>query len=150
MLNISRKEAQGCCVVGAVFDVFLFEEVPAQERSAAEVYLSEVDACDLYLGLLGESYGNVDALGVSATEREYERAEEKHKDRICFVKQVEGTRDAREARFVSRVNAERTRRASQTGMTCARAFTRRWPIIWSRRILSTCCRSTRPRRRVCS
>lgn len=102
-----RKDAILC----KFFDVFLFEEVPAQERSAAEVYLGEVDACDLYLGLLGESYGNVDAQGVSATEREYERAEQKHKDRICFVKQIEGTRDAREARFVSRVNAERTRRS---------------------------------------
>ena len=95
-----RKDAILC----KFFDVFLFEEVPAQERAAAEVYLGEVDACDLYLGLLGESYGNVDAQGVSATEREYERAEQKHKDRICFVKQIEGTRDAREARFVSRVN----------------------------------------------
>ena len=101
-----RKDA----ILGKFFEVFVFEEVPAQERSPADVYLSEVDACDLYLGLLGATYGNVDAKGVSATEREYERAEKKHKDRICFVKHVENGRDAREAAFVARVNAERTRR----------------------------------------
>ena len=61
-------------ILGKFFEVFLFEEVPAQERSASEVYLSEVDACDLYLGLHGESYGNVDRKGVSATERVYDRA----------------------------------------------------------------------------
>ena len=71
-------------ILGKFFEVFLFEEVPAQERSASEVYLSEVDACDLYLGLHGESYGNVDRKGVSATEREYDRAETKGKPRICF------------------------------------------------------------------
>ena len=71
-------------ILGKFFEVFLFEDVPAQERSASEVYLSEVDACDLYLGLHGESYGNVDRKGVSATEREYGRAETKGKPRICF------------------------------------------------------------------
>ena len=71
-------------ILGKFFEVFLFEDVPAQERSASEVYLSEVDACDLYLGLHGESYGNVDRKGVSATEREYDRAEAKGKPRICF------------------------------------------------------------------
>ena len=71
-------------ILGKFFEIFLFEEVPAQERSASEVYLSEVDACDLYLGLHGESYGNVDRKGVSATEREYDRAETKGKPRICF------------------------------------------------------------------
>ena len=81
-------------ILGKFFEVFLFEEVPAQERSASEVYLSEVDACDLYLGLHGEFYGNVDRRGVSATEREYDRAEKKGKPRICFIKRG-GSTDAR-------------------------------------------------------
>ena len=97
-------------ILGKFFEVFLFEEVPAQERSASEVYLSEVDACDLYLGLHGESYGNVDRKGVSATEREYDRAEKKGKPRICFIKRG-GATDARQAAFVDKVNAEVTRRA---------------------------------------
>ena len=50
-------------ILGKFFDVFLFEEVPAQARSAADVYLSEVDKCDIYLGILGESYGNTNSRG---------------------------------------------------------------------------------------
>ena len=101
-----RKDA----ILGKFFEVFLFEEVPAQERSASDVYLSEVDACDIYLGILGATYGHVDRKGVSATEREYERAEKKQKERICFVKTVSGGRESAEAKFVERVNAERTRK----------------------------------------
>ena len=101
-----RKDA----ILGKFFEVFVFEEVPAQERSASDVYLSEVDACDIYLGILGATYGHVDRKGVSATEREYERAEKKQKERICFVKTVGGEREPAEAKFVARVNAERTRK----------------------------------------
>ena len=104
------KYIRADAILGKFFEVFLFEEVPAQERSASEVYLSEVDACDLYLGLHGESYGNVDRKGVSATEREYDRAEKKGKPRICFIKRG-GATDARQAAFIDKVNAEVTRRA---------------------------------------
>lgn len=55
----------------------------AKERKADGVYLSEVDECDIYLGIFGHAYGNVDSSGVSATEREYLRAAKKHKPRIC-------------------------------------------------------------------
>lgn len=47
-------------ILGRFFDVFLFEEVPAQERKADGVYLAEVDTCDIYLGIFGHTYGNVD------------------------------------------------------------------------------------------
>lgn len=104
-----RKDA----ILGKFFGVFVFEEVPAQERSASDVYLSEVDACDIYLGILGAEYGAVDRKGVSATEREYERAERKQKDRICFIREgVE--REPKESAFVARVNAERTRKSFAT------------------------------------
>ena len=105
-----RKDA----ILGKFFGVFVFEEVPAQERSASDVYLSEVDACDIYLGILGATYGHVDRKGVSATEREYERAEKKQKERLCFVKTVGGEREPAEAKFVTRVNAERTRKSFAT------------------------------------
>lgn len=105
-----RKDA----ILGRFFDVFLFEDVPAQERPASAVYLSEVDECDIYLCLLGKTYGNTDRRGVSATEREYERAEAKQKDRLCFVQSIDGEREMKEAAFVARVNAERTRRSFKT------------------------------------
>ena len=50
-----RKDA----ILGKFFEVFLFEEVPAQERKADGVYLPEVDECDIYLGIFGHTYGNV-------------------------------------------------------------------------------------------
>ena len=104
-----RKDA----ILGKFFGVFVFEEVPAQERSAADVYLSEVDACDIYLGILGAEYGAVDRKGVSATEREYERAERKQKERICFIRSgIE--REPKESAFVARVNVERTRKSFAT------------------------------------
>ena len=88
-----RKDA----ILGRFFDVFLFEEVPAQERKADGVYLSEVDACDIYLGIFGHTYGNVDSSGVSATEREYLRAAKRHKTRICFVDKSAGDTEPRQA-----------------------------------------------------
>ena len=77
-----RKDA----ILGRFFGVFLFEEVPAQERKADGVYLAEVDACDIYLGIFGHTYGNVDSSGVSATEREYLRAAKRHKTRAMYLK----------------------------------------------------------------
>jgi len=49
------------------FEVFLFEEEPAADRRADEVYLDEVERCDLYLGLFGHEYGSEDSAGVSPT-----------------------------------------------------------------------------------
>ena len=40
-------------ILSKFFEVFIFEEVPAQDRPAAGVYLDEVDNCDIYLGLHG-------------------------------------------------------------------------------------------------
>jgi predicted HTH transcriptional regulator len=97
-----RKDA----ILGRFFDVFLFEEVPAQERKADGVYLAEVDACDIYLGIFGHTYGNVDSSGVSATEREYQRAAKKRKTRICFVDKSAGDTDPRQAAFLSQVNED--------------------------------------------
>ena len=75
-----RKDA----ILGRFFEVFLFEEVPAQERKADGVYLDAVVECDIYLGIFGHTYGNTDSAGVSATEREYRRAAAKHKCRKSY------------------------------------------------------------------
>ena len=101
-----RKDA----ILGRFFDVFLFEEVPAQERKADGVYLAEVDACDIYLGIFGRTYGNVDSSGVSATEREYLRAAKRHKTRICFIDKSAGDTEPRQAAFISRVNEDVVRK----------------------------------------
>jgi len=56
-----------------VSEVFLFEELPARSRRADDVYLEEVERCDIYLGIFGLEYGSEDAEGISPTEHEFLR-----------------------------------------------------------------------------
>ncbi len=68
------------------FEVFLFEDLPAADRRADDVYLREVADCDVYLGLLGNEYGWEDRKGISPTEREFNVATEQGKTRLIYVK----------------------------------------------------------------
>lgn len=66
-----RDYLRGDALMRRFFEVFLFEDVPAADRRADELYLAEVRHCDLYVGLFGNDYGFEDAEGVSPTEREF-------------------------------------------------------------------------------
>jgi predicted HTH transcriptional regulator len=77
---------QGDPLCSRYFRVFLFEDLPATDRRADNVYLEEVDRCEIYVGLFGNEYGREDAKGLSPTEREFERATTKSKRRLIFVK----------------------------------------------------------------
>ena len=68
------------------FTVFLFEDLPAADARADDVYLDEVDRSTLYVGLLGNEYGFEDERGGSPTEREFDRATQQGKPRLIFVK----------------------------------------------------------------
>jgi predicted HTH transcriptional regulator len=68
------------------FDVFLFEDLPATDRRADEVYLEEVGRCDIYVGLFGGQYGFENTNGLSPTEQEFNEATAKGKPRLVFVK----------------------------------------------------------------
>jgi len=68
------------------FDVFLFEDLPAQDRRADDVYLAEVGRRDIYVGLFGNEYGFEDRNGLSPTEREFNEATARGKTRLIFVK----------------------------------------------------------------
>jgi len=68
-----------------VSEVFLFEEMPAKDRRADQVYLEEVERCDIYLGLFGYEYGFEDQVGISPTEREYDHATRHRKARLVYV-----------------------------------------------------------------
>ena len=93
------------------FEVFLFEEVEACDRTAQAVYLDEVRKCDLYLGLFGRTYRNADATGVSPTEREFDLATELGKQRLAFILKSDKDRDEREMRLISKVESEVVRNA---------------------------------------
>ena len=98
-------------LLGDFFDVFLFEEQPAKNRSAQAVYLDEVASCDVYLGLFGSKYGSRDSDGVSPTEREYDHATELHKTRLAFVKNVLRRDKKEEALVRGKVDVELCRNA---------------------------------------
>ena len=71
------------------FDVFLFEDAPAADRTPDNLYLAEVGRSDIYLGLFGREYGNEDDAGMSPTEREFDHATRVGSNRLVFVKGVD-------------------------------------------------------------
>ena len=73
---------EGDALLRRFFRVFLFEDLPATDRRVDEVYLAEVDRCEVCVGLFGNDYGFEDAAGVSPTEREFDRATTRGKVRL--------------------------------------------------------------------
>jgi predicted HTH transcriptional regulator len=80
-----KDYVQGDPLLGKFFEVFLFEDVPARDRRADDLYLEEVDRDAIYIGLFGNEYGREDSAGLSATEREFDRASATNKIRLIFV-----------------------------------------------------------------
>ncbi len=94
-----------------VSEVFLFEELPAKDRRADQVYLGEVERCDVYLGIFGYDYGDEDQNGISATEREYLHATRHGKTRLVYVwGSDEGKRVPKMQQLVRKVSKELVRR----------------------------------------
>lgn len=94
------------------FEVFIFEETAAQNRSAQSVYLDEVRNSDIYLGLFGAEYGFEDADGVAPTEREYDLATECGKYRLAFVKRMAShLRVPKERALIAKIEHEVTRKS---------------------------------------
>jgi predicted HTH transcriptional regulator len=81
-----RDYIYGDALLSRFFEVFLFEDVPASDRRADEVYLDETRQSDIYLGLFGIQYGVEDREGKSATHKEFLLATELGKSRFIFVK----------------------------------------------------------------
>lgn len=93
------------------FDVFLFEDIPAADRRADEVYLAEVDRCTVYVGVFGDEYGFEDAAGMSPTEREFDRATAAGKPRLIFVKGADdAARHSKMRALIRRAGSELIRR----------------------------------------
>lgn len=87
-----KDYVEGDPLLRRFFDVFIFENVPAVDRRADDVYLEQVDRASVYVGLFGNDYGREDTDGISPTEREFDRATAAGKTRLIFVK---GADDAR-------------------------------------------------------
>lgn len=93
-----------------VENVFLFEDVPSRGHCPRDVYLDEVKNADIYIGLVGSQYyGKTSAKsGVSATEQEYDAAEQAGCERWIYLKAVD-SREKKVDAFVDRVNRDVTR-----------------------------------------
>ncbi len=75
------------------FEVFLFEDHPAKGKSSENAYLNEVRGCDIYIGLLGDRYGNSEKGKSSPTEAEFLEAQKKHKVILIYIKGENGSKD---------------------------------------------------------
>ena len=97
-----------------VESVFLFEDVPSHGKPPKVVYLDEVKASDIYIGLIGSQYYGRASVkrGVSATEQEYDAAERADCERWIYLKAVD-RREARAKTFVDRVNRDPVRVGAQ-------------------------------------
>ncbi|MFA4877039.1 MAG: ATP-binding protein [Methanoregula sp.] len=97
------------------FDPFLFEYIPAVDREPEELYLSEVDGCSIYLGIFGNEYGPENKQGISPVEREFERATEKSKHRLIFLKGTDDNkRHPKMQKLISRATPHVVRRRFTT------------------------------------
>ncbi len=85
-----RDYLRGDPLMRRFFDPFLFEDVPATVRRPDALYLDEVERCDLYVGLFGSDYGTEDDEGISPTEREFDHATALGKQRLLFLKTMDG------------------------------------------------------------
>ncbi|MDE7101554.1 MAG: DUF4062 domain-containing protein, partial [Bacteroidales bacterium] len=98
-------------LLGKFFEPFIFEEVPANEYPVDHVYLKEVEASDIYLGLYGNQYGYEDEEGVSPTEREYDVAKLLHKSRLIYIKGIdEDKRHPKETALITKVERDIVRK----------------------------------------
>ena len=70
------------------FDVFIFENLPANEQNPQNNYRDRIEECKIYLGLFGKTYGTRDGDGISATEHEFDYATELGKDRFVYLRQL--------------------------------------------------------------
>jgi predicted HTH transcriptional regulator len=110
-----RDFLQGDPLLRRFFEPVLFEDLPASDRRADEVYLDFVDRCALYVGLFGSEYGSVDAEGISPTEREFQRAGERGKPRLIFLKAADDTsRDPHMLALIRQAEASLVRRRFAT------------------------------------
>lgn len=97
------------------FEVFLFEEVPAADVRADEMYLEELGQCDLYLGIFGMDYGWAPPGGRSPTHQEFAEATRLARPRLVFVKgDTDELRDPRMFGLIREAGEQLIRRRFQS------------------------------------
>ncbi len=134
-----RDYIRGDALFRKQFDVFLFEDLPASDRKADDVYLEMVEKCDVYVGIFGNEYGKPNASGLSPTEQEYQLARDKAKYRIILVKGLDDTaRDERMNALIQSAQSELIRkRFSDASELIALLYASLIDYMEQQRIIST-------------
>lgn len=117
-----RDYVRGDALLRRFFDVFLFEDLPASNRRADEVYLEEVERCDVYVGIFANEYNYEDHEGLSPTECEFDHATIRGKPRLVFVKGTDDkARHPRMLKLIRKAGSQLIRRrfANIPGLTSA-------------------------------
>ncbi len=83
-----KEVVTGNTALRNLFDVFLFEDLPAKGKSPIRTYLKQIDNSEILIVIVGKEYGIKGKDGLSATEREFRRFRKiKPKDEIiAFIK----------------------------------------------------------------
>lgn len=84
--------------------MFVFEEDSSKSVPSDEVFISAVEESDIYIGLIGQHYGNIYNGDVSATEYEYNAYISKKHDDYFFVKKCDN-RDEKSQAFLERIRS---------------------------------------------
>jgi len=82
--------------------VLRFED-RASAQTPREACLKWATECDIYIGIYGESYGDVVEDGKSATEMEFVASTDKGIHRLIFIKS--GTKEHRQKEFINRMRS---------------------------------------------
>jgi len=109
-----RDFLRGDPLLRRFFDVFLFEDVPAKDRRADELYLNEVAKAAIYIGIFGNDYGIPGRQGISPTHEEFLRATKLQKHRLIFVKGADGVRHPQMNALIKEAESQLVRRRFAT------------------------------------
>lgn len=94
-------------LMGQHFEPFIFEQIAAQNINPRQLYLDEASSCQVYLLLVGKTYGNALQGDCSPTEKEYQAAGDSNAYRVAFIKDLEGQkREEQEELFFRKVQNE--------------------------------------------
>lgn len=93
------------------FKAFVFEiDAPAADKSTRQVYLEELEKCDIYLVLVGDKYGYCKGDEPSPTEQEFDKAQELGLTKLIMVRGTDNSkREPKEARFLEKISDGRVR-----------------------------------------
>lgn len=84
------------------FNVYIFEEDSAKAEPSDMVFTERVEQADIYIGLIGNEYGFEYAGGISATEFEFNRFNDKNPNSYFFVK-MDDDADDKSKKFFNRI-----------------------------------------------